>query len=78
MSVSARKFSGVMRERIGRLFGGRNLRWCIGTGGEIARGIPRLGCAHMPPHAIVNRKVKLMHEIDHNGLSDLLTPLRKR
>jgi uncharacterized protein (DUF3820 family) len=29
------------------------------------------------PKGDVGRLLALMHEIDHNGLSDLLTPLRK-
>lgn len=29
------------------------------------------------PKGEVGRLLALMHEIDHNGLSDLLTPLRK-
>ncbi|MDO8887939.1 MAG: DUF3820 family protein, partial [Hydrogenophaga sp.] len=30
------------------------------------------------PKGEVGRLVHLMHEIDHNGLGDLLTPLRRR
>ena len=30
------------------------------------------------PKSEVGRLLQLMHEIDHNGLSDLLTPLRQR
>ncbi|MDP3252151.1 MAG: DUF3820 family protein [Hydrogenophaga sp.] len=30
------------------------------------------------PTGEVGRLLALMHEIDHNGLSDLLTPLRRR
>ncbi|MBS3998549.1 MAG: DUF3820 family protein [Hydrogenophaga sp.] len=30
------------------------------------------------PKSEVGRLLQLMHEIDHNGLSDLLTPLRRR
>ena len=30
------------------------------------------------PKGEVGRLLALMHEIDHNGLSDLLQPLRKR
>jgi uncharacterized protein len=30
------------------------------------------------PNSEVGRLLQLMHEIDHNGLSDLLTPLRRR
>jgi hypothetical protein len=30
------------------------------------------------PNGEVGRLLALMHEIDHNGLSDLLTPLRRR
>ena len=30
------------------------------------------------PPGEVGRLLALMHEIDHNGLSDLLTPLRRR
>lgn len=30
------------------------------------------------PKSDVGRLLQLMHEIDHNGLSDLLTPLRRR
>ena len=29
------------------------------------------------PKSDLGRLLELMHEIDHNGLSDLLTPLRK-
>jgi uncharacterized protein (DUF3820 family) len=29
------------------------------------------------PKGEIGRLLQLMHEIDHNGLSDLLTPLRK-
>lgn len=29
------------------------------------------------PSSEVGRLLQLMHEIDHNGLSDLLTPLRQ-
>lgn len=29
------------------------------------------------PKGEIGRLLELMHEIDHNGLSDLLTPLRK-
>ena len=29
------------------------------------------------PKNDIGRLLELMHEIDHNGLSDLLTPLRK-
>ncbi len=29
------------------------------------------------PKGEIGRLLALMHEIDHNGLSDLLTPLRK-
>lgn len=29
------------------------------------------------PKSEVGRLLQLMHEIDHNGLSDLLTPLRR-
>ena len=29
------------------------------------------------PQGELGRLLQLMHEIDHNGLSDLLTPLRK-
>ncbi|HCX82526.1 MAG: cytoplasmic protein [Curvibacter sp. RIFCSPHIGHO2_12_FULL_63_18] len=29
------------------------------------------------PKSEIGRLLQLMHEIDHNGLSDLLTPLRK-
>lgn len=29
------------------------------------------------PNSELGRLLALMHEIDHNGLSDLLTPLRK-
>ncbi|HKM26152.1 MAG TPA: DUF3820 family protein [Thiopseudomonas sp.] len=29
------------------------------------------------PKSDIGRLLELMHEIDHNGLSDLLTPLRK-
>lgn len=29
------------------------------------------------PHGDLGRLLALMHEIDHNGLSDLLRPLRK-
>lgn len=29
------------------------------------------------PKSEVGRLLRLMHEIDHNGLSDLLTPLRR-
>lgn len=30
------------------------------------------------PKSDVGRLLQLMHEIDHNGLSDLLAPLRQR
>lgn len=30
------------------------------------------------PKSEIGRLLQLMQEIDHNGLSDLLTPLRKR
>jgi len=30
------------------------------------------------PKGEIGRLLQLMHEIDHNGLSDLLTPLRQR
>jgi uncharacterized protein len=30
------------------------------------------------PKSEVGRLLQLMHEIDHNGLSDLLIPLRRR
>jgi uncharacterized protein (DUF3820 family) len=30
------------------------------------------------PKNEIGRLINLMHEIDHNGLSDLLTPLRER
>lgn len=30
------------------------------------------------PQGEVGRLLRLMHEIDHNGLGDLLTPLRRR
>ena len=30
------------------------------------------------PKSEVGRLLQLMHEIDHNGLSDLLVPLRER
>ncbi len=30
------------------------------------------------PNGELGRLLQLMHEIDHNGLADLLTPLRKR
>jgi len=30
------------------------------------------------PHGEIGRLLALMHEIDHNGLSALLEPLRKR
>ena len=30
------------------------------------------------PKSDICRLLELMHEIDHNGLSDLLTPLRKQ
>ena len=30
------------------------------------------------PKGEIGRLLQLMHEIDHNGLSDLLTPLRAR
>ena len=30
------------------------------------------------PEGEVGRLLALMHEIDHNGLGDLLTPLRRR
>ncbi len=30
------------------------------------------------PKGEIGRLLQLMHEIDHNGLSDLLTPLRTR
>lgn len=30
------------------------------------------------PKGEMGRLLQLMHEIDHNGLSDLLTPLRER
>ncbi|MFZ3221639.1 MAG: DUF3820 family protein [Rugosibacter sp.] len=30
------------------------------------------------PPGEIGRLLALMHEIDHNGLSDLLTPLRQR
>lgn len=30
------------------------------------------------PKSDLGRLLELMHEIDHNGLSDLLTPLRKQ
>ncbi|CAM8661114.1 Putative quorum-sensing-regulated virulence factor [Comamonadaceae bacterium] len=30
------------------------------------------------PKGEMGRLLQLMHEIDHNGLSDLLTPLRQR
>lgn len=30
------------------------------------------------PRGEIGRLLALMHEIDHNGLSDLLTPLRQR
>ncbi len=30
------------------------------------------------PNSEVGRLLQLMHEIDHNGLGDLLTPLRRR
>lgn len=30
------------------------------------------------PNSEVGRLLQLMHEIDHNGLNDLLTPLRRR
>lgn len=30
------------------------------------------------PKSEIGRLLQLMHEIDHNGLSDLLKPLRKR
>ncbi|UVE18909.1 DUF3820 family protein [Pseudomonas sp. LS44] len=30
------------------------------------------------PKNEIGRLLELMHEIDHNGLSDLLTPLRQR
>ena len=30
------------------------------------------------PRSEVGRLLQLMHEIDHNGLGDLLTPLRRR
>lgn len=30
------------------------------------------------PKGETGRLLQLMHEIDHNGLSDLLTPLRQR
>ncbi|MDT7516146.1 DUF3820 family protein [Rhodoferax mekongensis] len=30
------------------------------------------------PKGEIGRLLQLMHEIDHNGLSDLLTPLRPR
>jgi uncharacterized protein (DUF3820 family) len=30
------------------------------------------------PTGDIGRLIALMHEIDHNGLSDLLTPLRQR
>lgn len=30
------------------------------------------------PKSDIGRLLELMHEIDHNGLSDLLTPLRKQ
>ncbi len=29
------------------------------------------------PHGEIGRLLALMHEIDHNGLSDLLRPLRR-
>jgi uncharacterized protein (DUF3820 family) len=29
------------------------------------------------PNSEIGRLLALMHEIDHNGLSDLLTPLRR-
>lgn len=30
------------------------------------------------PNSDLGRLLELMHEIDHNGLSDLLTPLRQK
>ena len=30
------------------------------------------------PHGEIGRLLALMHEIDHNGLTDILIPLRKR
>jgi uncharacterized protein len=30
------------------------------------------------PKSEIGRLLQLMHEIDHNGLSELLTPLRQR
>ncbi|WP_404463532.1 DUF3820 family protein [Vreelandella aquamarina] len=30
------------------------------------------------PNGEIGHLLQLMHEIDHNGLSDLLTPLRQR
>ncbi|HBM27988.1 DUF3820 family protein [Halomonas sp. CnH100-B] len=30
------------------------------------------------PNGEIGQLLQLMHEIDHNGLSDLLTPLRNR
>jgi uncharacterized protein (DUF3820 family) len=30
------------------------------------------------PKSEIGRLLQLMHEIDHNGLSDLLAPLRRR
>jgi uncharacterized protein (DUF3820 family) len=30
------------------------------------------------PHGEIGRLLELMHEIDHNGLTGLLTPLRKK
>ena len=30
------------------------------------------------PKSDIGRLLELMHEIDHNGVSDLLTPLRKQ
>ena len=30
------------------------------------------------PNGEIGQLLQLMHEIDHNGLSDLLTPLRQR
>lgn len=30
------------------------------------------------PKSDIGRLLELMHEIDHNGLSDLLTPLRRQ
>ena len=72
LALSARRGLWVVEDNAHGLFGKYKGRCIADLPGDYLRWFVREGV----PKNEIGRLINLMHEIDHNGLSDLLTPLR--